>query len=65
MRLKRLVLRNFRKLPELDSRSGRLLKRALPPEAQAFLTATELPAALEGFAGRTYLLEEGRVRERA
>ncbi|MGQ9477673.1 MAG: DNA replication/repair protein RecF [Candidatus Bipolaricaulia bacterium] len=52
-------------LSELDSRSGQLLLMAFPPGAQVFLTATELPAALEGFVGRTYLLEEGRVRERA
>lgn len=50
-------------LSELDPRAGRLLLGALPKGVQAFLTATEPPPALEGLVDRTYLLEEGRVRE--
>ncbi len=52
-------------LSELDPKNGRLLLEALPPEAQAFLTAIELPPILKGFVGRTYYLGEGRVREQA
>jgi DNA replication and repair protein RecF len=52
-------------LSELDPRMGRLLLGALPEGVQAFLTATEFPPALRGFADRTYLLEGGRVREQA